>query len=63
VGKSTLLNRLVGTKISIVSPVPQTTRVVIRAVARTPETEVVYLDTPGIHPRGKRSPESTSFFC
>jgi GTP-binding protein Era len=49
VGKSTLLNRLVGTKISIVSPVPQTTRVVIRAVARTPETEVVYLDTPGIH--------------
>jgi GTP-binding protein Era len=49
VGKSTLLNRLVGTKISIVSPIPQTTRMVIRAVARTPESEIVYLDTPGIH--------------
>ena len=49
VGKSTLLNRLVGAKISIVSPVPQTTRVVIRAVARTPGAEVIYLDTPGIH--------------
>jgi GTPase len=49
VGKSTLLNRLVGAKISIVSPVPQTTRMVIRAVARDGESEVVYLDTPGIH--------------
>ncbi len=49
VGKSTLLNRLVGAKISIVSPVPQTTRVVIRAIARTQGAEVVYLDTPGIH--------------
>ena len=49
VGKSTLLNQLVGTKVSIVSPVPQTTRLVIRALSRSPETEVVYLDTPGIH--------------
>ena len=49
VGKSTLLNRLVGAKVSIVSPVPQTTRVVIRAVARSSHAEVVYLDTPGIH--------------
>jgi len=49
VGKSTLLNRLVGSKISIVSPVSQTTRLIIRAVARTPEAEVIYLDTPGIH--------------
>jgi len=49
VGKSTLLNRLVGAKVSIVSAVPQTTRVVIRAVARSREAEVVYVDTPGIH--------------
>jgi GTPase len=49
VGKSTLLNRLIGTKISIVSKVPQTTRMVIRAVARSPAAEIVYVDTPGIH--------------
>lgn len=49
VGKSTLLNRLVGAKVSIVSPVPQTTRVVIRAVARREGSEIVYLDTPGVH--------------
>jgi GTP-binding protein Era len=58
VGKSTLLNRLVGSKISIVSPVPQTTRVVIRAVARTSEQEVIYLDTPGVHrPRHRMNEE------
>lgn len=49
VGKSTLLNRLVGSKISIVSPVSQTTRTIVRAVARTQDSEVIYLDTPGVH--------------
>ena len=49
VGKSTLLNQLVGRKVSIVSSVPQTTRLVIRAVARTEGAEVVYVDTPGMH--------------
>ena len=49
VGKSTLLNRLVGAKVSIVSPISQTTRMVIRAVDRTGDAEVVYLDTPGVH--------------
>jgi GTP-binding protein Era len=49
VGKSTLLNRLVGEKVSIVSPISQTTRRVIRAVSRTPDVEVIFLDTPGMH--------------
>jgi GTPase len=49
VGKSTLVNRLVGSKVSIVSPVAQTTRMIVRAVARTENCEVIYLDTPGVH--------------
>jgi GTP-binding protein Era len=49
VGKSTLVNRLIGQKISIVSPVPQTTRNRISCVFNTDECQVVFLDTPGIH--------------
>ena len=48
-GKSTLLNRLIGTKIAIVSDTPQTTRNRILGVRNYPEGQVVYLDTPGIH--------------
>lgn len=59
VGKSTLLNRIIGTKVAIVSDRPQTTRNEIRGVLHTPEAQVVFLDTPGIHrPRtllGERS--------
>ena len=49
VGKSTLVNRLVGSKVSIVSSRPQTTRTQIRGVRTTDASQIVLLDTPGIH--------------
>ncbi|RJX17180.1 MAG: GTPase Era [Ammonifex sp.] len=49
VGKSTLLNRMVGAKVAIVSDKPQTTRNRIQAVLTRPEAQVIFLDTPGIH--------------
>jgi GTP-binding protein Era len=51
-GKSTLLNRLVGEKIAIVSDKPQTTRTRISGVLTRPEGQIVFLDTPGIHKPG-----------
>lgn len=49
VGKSTLMNRLIGQKIAITSDKPQTTRNRIQTVLTRPEGQIVFLDTPGIH--------------
>lgn len=48
-GKSTIVNRLVGEKVSIVSPVEQTTRNTIRGIVEDPRGQLVLLDTPGLH--------------
>lgn len=58
VGKSTLMNRLVGSKLAIVSEVPQTTRFPIRGILHRERAQVVFIDTPGIHkPRYRMNEE------
>ena len=49
VGKSTILNAILGSKVSIVSDKPQTTRTQVRGVLDRPDAQVVFVDTPGIH--------------
>jgi GTP-binding protein Era len=49
VGKSTLLNQILGTKVTIVSEKPQTTRTQVRGVLNRPDAQVVFIDTPGVH--------------
>ena len=49
VGKSTLLNTILGTKVSIVSDKVQTTRTQVRGVLNRPDSQLVFVDTPGIH--------------
>ena len=49
VGKSTLINLLVGEKVAIMTNKPQTTRNAIRAIVNTPNSQIIIIDTPGIH--------------
>ncbi|HEY9054200.1 MAG TPA: GTPase Era [Rectinemataceae bacterium] len=53
-GKSTLVNALCGAKVSIVSPVPQTTRNTVRGIVNREKGQIVFLDTPGFHISDKK---------
>ena len=49
VGKSTLINKLIGEKIAITSPIAQTTRKKLKGILTTKYSQIIFIDTPGIH--------------
>ena len=49
VGKSTIMNKLIGQKVAITSPVAQTTRNRLRGILTTSQAQIIFVDTPGIH--------------
>ena len=54
VGKSSIINSLVGEKVAAIANKPQTTRTVIRAIVNRPNSQIIFIDTPGIHkPKSK----------
>ena len=55
VGKSTIMNEMLGQKLSITSHKPQTTRHRIHGIYTTPEQQIIYVDTPGMHLGGEKS--------
>lgn len=66
VGKSSIINALVGEKVAAIANKPQTTRNAIRAIVNRPNSQIIFLDTPGIHkPKSKlgNTMVETAFAC